>query len=173
MLDISNKVVYQIYPKSFNDSNGDGWGDLPGITQKLDYLKQLGIDYLWITPFFVSPQKDNGYDVADYRSIDPRFGTMEEFEELSREAHARDIGIMLDMVFNHVSSEHEWFQRAIAGDKRYQDYFFLKRGHRVSFPATGIRSLAVPPGPGNLMLANGTCTYLTRANPTSTGKILK
>ena len=71
MLDISNKVVYQIYPKSFNDSNGDGWGDLPGITQKLDYLKQLGIDYLWITPFFVSPQKDNGYDVADYRSIDP------------------------------------------------------------------------------------------------------
>lgn len=126
MLDISNKVVYQIYPKSFNDSNGDGWGDLPGITQKLDYLKQLGIDYLWITPFFVSPQKDNGYDVADYRSIDPRFGTMEEFEELSREAHARGIGLMLDMVFNHVSSEHEWFQRAIAGDKRYQDYFIFE-----------------------------------------------
>ena len=134
MLDISNKVVYQIYPKSFNDSNGDGWGDLPGITQKLDYLKQLGIDYLWITPFFVSPQKDNGYDVADYRSIDPRFGTMEEFEELSREAHARDIGIMLDMVFNHVSSEHEWFQRAIAGDKRYQDYFIFEEGTPRELP---------------------------------------
>lgn len=134
MLDISNKVVYQIYPKSFNDSNGDGWGDLPGITQKLDYLKQLGIDYLWITPFFVSPQKDNGYDVADYRSIDPRFGTMEEFEELSREAHARGIGLMLDMVFNHVSSEHEWFQRAIAGDKRYQDYFIFEEGTPRELP---------------------------------------
>lgn len=134
MLDISNKVVYQIYPKSFNDSNGDGWGDLPGITQKLDYLKQLGIDYLWITPFFVSPQKDNGYDVADYRSIDPRFGTMEEFEELSREAHARGIGLMLDMVFNHVSSEHEWFQRAIAGDKRYQDYFIFEEGTPDKLP---------------------------------------
>lgn len=134
MLDISNKVVYQIYPKSFNDSNGDGWGDLPGITQKLDYLKQLGIDYIWITPFFVSPQKDNGYDVADYRSIDPRFGTMEEFEELSREAHARGIGIMLDMVFNHVSSEHEWFQRAIAGDKRYQDYFIFEEGTPRELP---------------------------------------
>ena len=134
MLDISNKVVYQIYPKSFNDSNGDGWGDLPGITQKLDYLKQLGIDYLWITPFFVSPQKDNGYDVADYRSIDPRFGTMEEFEELLREAHARGIGIMLDMVFNHVSSEHEWFQRAIAGDKRYQDYFIFEEGTPRELP---------------------------------------
>lgn len=134
MLDISNKVVYQIYPKSFNDSNGDGWGDLPGITQKLDYLKQLGIDYIWITPFFVSPQKDNGYDVADYRSIDPRFGTMEEFEELSREAHARGIGLMLDMVFNHVSSEHEWFQRAIAGDKRYQDYFIFEEGTPRELP---------------------------------------
>lgn len=134
MLDISNKVVYQIYPKSFNDSNGDGWGDLPGITQKLDYLKQLGIDYIWITPFFVSPQKDNGYDVADYRSIDPRFGTMEEFEELSREAHARGIGLMLDMVFNHVSSEHEWFQRAIAGDKRYQDYFIFEEGTPCKLP---------------------------------------
>ena len=128
MLDITDKVVYQIYPKSFNDSNGDGWGDLPGITQKLDYLKTLGVDYLWITPFFISPQKDNGYDVADYRNIDPRFGTMDDFMELSREAHARGIGIMLDMVFNHVSDEHEWFRRAIAGEKRYQDYFIFEEG---------------------------------------------
>ena len=144
MLDISNKVVYQIYPKSFNDSNGDGWGDLPGITQKLDYLKQLGIDYLWITPFFVSPQKDNGYDVADYRSIDPRFGTMEEFEELSREAHARGIGLMLDMVFNHVSSEHEWFQRAIAGDKRYQAYFIFEEGTPRELPCTWASKVGGP-----------------------------
>ena len=173
MLDISNKVVYQIYPKSFNDSNGDGWGDLPGITQKLDYLKQLGIDYLWITPFFVSPQKDNGYDVADYRSIDPRFGTMEEFEELSREAHARGIGLMLDMVFNMFRASMSGFSEPSRATSATRTTLFLKRGHRVSFPATGIRSLAVPPGPGNLMLANGTCIYLTRANPTSTGKILK
>lgn len=134
-LDITNKVVYQIYPKSFNDSNGDGWGDLPGITQKLDYLAELGVDYIWITPFFVSPQKDNGYDVADYRSIDPRFGTMGDFEELCLEAHTRGIGIMLDMVFNHVSSEHEWFQRAIAGDKRYQDYFYFVEGTPDKVPS--------------------------------------
>ena len=92
MLDLNNKVVYQIYPKSFYDSNGDGLGDLKGVTQKLDYLKALGVDYLWLTPFFVSPQRDNGYDVADYCSVDPRFGTMEDAEELIREAGKRGIG---------------------------------------------------------------------------------
>lgn len=85
-LDISNKVVYQIYPKSFKDSNGDGWGDLRGVTQKLDYLAELGVDYIWLTPFFPSPQRDNGYDVADYRAVDPRYGTMADFEELACEA---------------------------------------------------------------------------------------
>ena len=120
---LGDKVVYQIYVRSFNDSNGDGIGDLRGITQRLDYLKRLGVDYLWITPFFSSPQNDNGYDVADYRSVEPMFGTMEDFDELSREAKARGIGLMLDMVFNHTSTSHEWFRRALSGDPRYLAYY--------------------------------------------------
>ena len=113
MEDFGNKVVYQVYPKSFMDANGDGVGDLKGITGQLDYLKDLGIDYLWITPVFPSPQRDNGYDVADYVSIDPRFGTMEDMEELIAEGKKRGIGLMLDMVFNHTSTEHLWFKRAL------------------------------------------------------------
>ena len=120
---LGDKVVYQIYVRSFNDFSGDGIGDLRGITQRLDYLKRLGVDYLWITPFFSSPQNDNGYDVADYRSVEPMFGTMEDFDELSREAKARGIGLMLDMVFNHTSTSHEWFRRALAGDPRYLAYY--------------------------------------------------
>lgn len=120
---LGDKVVYQIYIRSFNDSDGDGVGDLRGITRRLGYLQRLGVDYLWITPFFVSPQHDNGYDVADYRAIDPLFGSMADFEELLREARVRGIGLMLDMVFNHTSTEHAWFQRALAGDARYQAYY--------------------------------------------------
>ncbi len=126
MKDFRKSVIYQIYPKSFNDSNGDGIGDLVGITQKLDYLKALGIGYIWITPIYVSPQKDNGYDVADYYSIDPRFGTMNDFDELIREASKRDIYVMLDMVFNHTSIEHMWFKKAISGDEKYMDYYIFR-----------------------------------------------
>ena len=104
MADFSNKVIYQIYPKSFKDSNGDGIGDLRGVAEKLDYLKDLGVDYLWLTPFFVSPQRDNGYDVADYRNIDPMFGTMEDLDNLIAEGEKRNIGLMFDMVFNHTST---------------------------------------------------------------------
>ena len=128
MADFSSKVVYQIYPKSFMDSNGDGQGDLRGIIEKLDYLKELGVDYLWLTPVFVSPQNDNGYDVADYRSIDPRFGTMDDMEELIRESDKRGMGLMLDMVFNHTSTDHEWFQKALAGDEKYQNYYIFRDG---------------------------------------------
>lgn len=128
MADFSSKVVYQIYPKSFMDSNGDGQGDLRGIIEKLDYLKELGVDYLWLTPVFVSPQNDNGYDVADYRSIDPRFGTMDDMEELIRESDKRGMGLMLDMVFNHTSTDHEWFQKALAGDEKYQNYYIFREG---------------------------------------------
>ena len=113
MEDFGNTAVYQVYPKSFMDANGDGVGDLQGITGQLDYLKELGIDYLWVTPVFPSPQRDNGYDVADYVSIDPRFGTMEDMEELIAEGKKRGIGLMLDMVFNHTSTEHLWFKRAL------------------------------------------------------------
>lgn len=128
MADFSNKVIYQIYPKSFKDSNGDGIGDLRGVAEKLDYLKDLGADYLWLTPFFVSPQRDNGYDVADYRNIDPMFGTMEDLDNLIAEGEKRNIGLMFDMVFNHTSTSHEWFRRALAGEKKYQDYYIFKEG---------------------------------------------
>ena len=121
--ELGSKVVYQIYIRSFCDFDGNGTGDLRGITSKLDYLAELGVDYLWITPFFPSPQNDNGYDVSDYRAVEPIFGTMEDFEELSREAKARDIGLMLDMVFNHTSTEHVWFKRALAGDPKYLAYY--------------------------------------------------
>lgn len=128
MADWSDKVIYQIYPKSFRDMDGDGFGDLDGIVEKLDYLQELGVDYLWLTPFFLSPQNDNGYDVADYRSIDPRFGTMETLERLIRQAENRGIGLMLDMVFNHTSTSHEWFKRALAGEEEYQNYYIFKEG---------------------------------------------
>ncbi|MGM9903205.1 alpha,alpha-phosphotrehalase [Enterococcus sp. 10A9_DIV0425] len=120
------KVIYQIYPKSFRDSNGDGVGDLPGIKEKLPYLHDLGVDMIWLNPFYPSPQKDNGYDISDYIAIDPRFGTMKDFEELVAEAQKYNIELMLDMVLNHVSIEHEWFQKALAGDKYYQDFFILR-----------------------------------------------
>lgn len=128
MTDFSDKTVYQIYPKSFRDTNGDGFGDIPGVIEKLDYLQELGADYLWLTPFFISPQNDNGYDVADYRKIDPRYGTMEDLERLIQKSGERGMGIMLDMVFNHTSTEHEWFQKALAGEEAYQNYYIFKEG---------------------------------------------
>ncbi|OUO81097.1 alpha,alpha-phosphotrehalase [Blautia sp. An249] len=134
MRSFSDKVIYQIYPKSFKDSNGDGIGDLRGVIEKLDYLKELGVDYLWLTPFFVSPLNDNGYDVADYLNIDPLFGTMGDLEELIQKADQRGIGLMLDMVFNHTSTEHEWFQRALKGEKEYMDYYIFKDGEPDQYP---------------------------------------
>ena len=134
MGNFKNKVVYQVYLKSFCDSNGDGEGDLKGITSKLDYLQELGVELLWSTPFFPSPQRDNGYDVSDYCAVDPRFGTMEELEELIAEADKRNIGLMFDMVFNHTSTEHEWFQKALAGDEKYQNYYIFKDGTPDKIP---------------------------------------
>ena len=129
-----DKVVYQIYPKSFRDSDGDGYGDLRGVIEKLDYLKWLGVDYVWSTPFFVSPQRDNGYDVADYYQVDPAFGTMEDAEELIRKAKEKGIGVMFDMVFNHTSTEHQWFKRALAGDEEYQNYYIFRDGEPETPP---------------------------------------
>ena len=126
MSSFRNSTVYQIYIKSYCDSNGDGIGDLNGIRSRLDYLKSLGIDYIWITPFFKSPMNDNGYDIADYFSVNPMFGTMEDAENLIREADERGIGLMFDMVFNHTSTDHEWFQKALTGDPKYMDYFIFK-----------------------------------------------
>lgn len=136
MNSFKKSVVYQIYPKSFYDSNGDGFGDLNGIIKKLDYLQLLGIDYIWITPFYKSPQNDNGYDIADYYEIDERFGTMADFELLVKEAKKRGISLMLDMVFNHSSTEHSWFKKAISGDKRYKDFYIFKKGKDENTPPT-------------------------------------
>ena len=127
-MNLGNKVVYQIYPKSFQDTNSDGIGDLKGIIKHLDYLEELGVDYIWITPFYVSPQNDNGYDIADYRNIDPMYGTMEDFDLLVKEAAKRNIYLMMDMVFNHCSTRHEWFQKALKGDPYYRDFFIFKKG---------------------------------------------
>ncbi|MCY6369701.1 alpha,alpha-phosphotrehalase [Clostridium ganghwense] len=126
MIDFKKSVVYQIYPKSFNDTNEDGIGDLKGVTEKLDYINNLGVDYIWLTPIYISPQKDNGYDVADYCNIDSRFGTMEDLEQLISEADKRGINIMLDMVFNHTSTEHEWFKKAMNGEEKYKDFYIFK-----------------------------------------------
>lgn len=121
-----DKVAYQIYPKSFYDSNGDGIGDIPGIISKLDYLHDLGIDILWISPVYTSPLADQGYDIADYYSIDPRFGTMEDMEELIAEAKKRKMDILMDLVVNHCSDEHEWFQQAMADPEgTYGNFFYL------------------------------------------------
>lgn len=128
MTDLGKKVIYQIYPKSFYDSNNDGVGDIPGIIKKIDYIKKLHVDMIWFNPFFVSPQKDNGYDIADYYRIDPRFGTMADFEELVAKLKEIGVGVMLDMVFNHCSIENAWFQKALAGDKKYQKFFYLRKG---------------------------------------------
>ncbi len=138
MIPFGEKIVYQVYPKSFKDSNNDGFGDLSGIVEKLDYLKDLGIDYIWITPFFLSPQKDNGYDISSYTKIDPEFGSMKDFELLVKEADKRNIGIMLDMVFNHTSTEHIWFQNALDGDKKYQNYYIFKEGPKDKAPTNWV-----------------------------------
>lgn len=140
MNDFKKKVVYQIYPKSFKDTNGTGTGDLKGVIEKLDYLQTLGVDYIWLTPFYVSPQNDNGYDVADYYNIDPSYGTMEDVENLIAEAKKRNIYLMMDMVFNHVSTEHIWFKKAMAGEEKYLNYFFFKPGKANNQPPTNWNS---------------------------------
>ena len=123
------KIGYQIYPKSFLDTNGDGVGDLAGVIEKLPYLEQLGVDILWLSPVYPSPMVDNGYDISDYENIDPRFGTLEDMDRLIAEAKKKNISIIMDLVVNHCSDQHAWFQKAIADPKGpYGDYFYLKEG---------------------------------------------
>ena len=123
------KIGYQIYPKSFLDTNGDGVGDLTGVIEKLPYLEQLGVDILWLSPVYPSPMVDNGYDISDYENIDPRFGTLEDMDRLIAEAKKKNISIIMDLVVNHCSDHHAWFQKAIADPKGpYGDYFYLKEG---------------------------------------------
>ena len=130
-----NAVVYQIYPRSFQDSNGDGIGDIPGIIRRLDYLADLGIDAVWLSPVYRSPQDDNGYDISDYQDIDPMFGTLEDMEELIREAKKRNIRIVMDLVLNHSSDEHRWFQEAKKSkDNPYHDYYVWRDGEEGVLP---------------------------------------
>ena len=129
-----HSTVYQIYPRSFADSDGDGVGDIRGIIGKLDYLKDLGIDMIWLSPVYKSPNDDNGYDIADYKAIQPEFGTMEDFDELLAEARARGISIIMDLVINHTSDEHEWFERAKAGEEKYKNYYIIKKGKNGKLP---------------------------------------
>ena len=124
-----DKIAYQIYPKSFYDTNGDGIGDLPGIISKLDYLKELGVDIIWLSPIYKSPFVDQGYDIADYYAIAEEFGTMEEFDQLLAEAKKRNMHIIMDLVINHCSDQHVWFQKALADlDGEYADYFYIREG---------------------------------------------
>ena len=126
MLDkFKDRVVYEVYIKSFMDSNADGIGDIRGVINKLDYLEYIGVNSLWITPFYESPMKDEGYDISDYKKVNPDFGTLEDVKELIEKANEKGIDIMSDFVLNHTSDQHEWFQRALKGEKEYMDYYFF------------------------------------------------
>ena len=127
-------VIYQIYPRSYRDTNGDGLGDIRGIIDSLDHIADLGITHIWLSPVYKSPDDDNGYDIADYKAIQPAFGTMEDFDELVYEAKKRGIGIVMDLVINHTSDEHEWFKRALAGEEKYRNYYIIKKGKNGKLP---------------------------------------
>lgn len=129
-----NGVIYQIYPKSFQDTTGRGTGDLRGVTQRLDYLKTLGVDALWLTPFYISPQIDNGYDVANYTAIDPAYGTLDDFDELVKQAHARGIRLVLDMVLNHTSTQHAWFRESLSKESPYREFYIWRDGTPDALP---------------------------------------
>lgn len=126
MRELENKIIYQIYPKSFRDTTGNGYGDINGIIEKLDYLKDLGVDYLWLSPICKSPQRDNGYDIADYYTIDPLFGDNKDYETLLAKAKEKGMKIMMDLVLNHTSDEHEWFQKALKKDPKYYNYYIFR-----------------------------------------------
>lgn len=170
-----DKVVYQIYPKSFYDSNGDGIGDIPGIISKLDYLKELGADILWLSPIYKSPLADQGYDIADYYAIDPRFGTMEDMDRLIAEAKKREMYILMDLVVNHCSDEHEWFQQAIKDpDGKYGNFFYIRDKRMIKLPATGEAISVVRYGKSfRDIRINSISMYSTRSSRISTGRILK
>ena len=160
------KVVYQIYPKSYKDTTGNGIGDFRGIIEKIPYLAELGVDMVWLNPFYPSPQRDNGYDISDYTAVNPVFGDMADFEEMVRVGKEHKIDFMLDMVLNHCSTEHEWFQKALAGDKYYQDFFFIQ-----DQPTDWLLNLVVLPGLLLEIQGNTIFTSLMKHRQTSIGVI--
>lgn len=157
------KVAYQIYPKSFYDSNGDGIGDIPGIIDKLDYLKDLGVDIVWISPCYPSPFADQGYDISDYYNINPVFGTLEDMDRLLAEAKKRDMYILLDLVVNHCSDEHEWFKKACEDpDGKYGNFFYITDKKKANFHATGAVTSVVLSGKlCRAIRTNSICTFST------------
>ena len=141
-----NAVIYEIYPRSYQDTNGDGIGDLNGITQRLDYLKSLGVDAIWLTPIYPSPQVDFGYDIADYQAIDPQYGTMADFDRLMTEANKRHIRVIMDMVMNHSSDKHKWFMESRSSKKNpYRDWYVWHDGKGADRDRqrTGAEQLAI------------------------------
>ena len=127
-------IVYQIYPRSYKDTNSDGVGDIRGIIESLDHIAELGATHIWLSPVYESPNDDNGYDISDYKAIQPQFGTMADFDELVAEAKKRGIGIVMDLVINHTSDEHEWFQKALAGNEKYRNYYIIEKGKNGKIP---------------------------------------
>ena len=165
-----NGVIYQIYPKSFQDTTGSGTGDINGITRRLDYLKTLGVDALWLTPMYLSPQIDNGYDVADYCAIDPAYGTLEDFERLTAEAHQRGMRIVMDMVFNHTSTHHEWFRQSQDPGSTFRPFYVWRDGAAEGGPPnTGAPNSVAAPGSGMKTAASIICTCSRPNRPISTG----
>ena len=151
MKNFKESVIYQIWPRSFCDSNGDGIGDLKGICSKLDYIRSLGVDYIWLSPIYASPNKDYGYDVSDYLSIHPDFGTMEDFDELLAEAKKRDMNLILDFVPNHTSDQHPWFQEAIKSkSNKYRNFYCFQNPKKIKKKNT-----TIDVAPNNWMSAFG------------------
>ena len=172
-------VVYQIYPRSFQDSDGDGIGDLGGVLQRLDHLSDLGVDVLWLSPVYPSPQADNGYDISDYQDIDPLFGTLEQLDELIAQLHRRGMKLVMDLVVNHTSDEHPWFEesrasrssrRSATGTGGARRGTGWRPATRARSPPTGSRSSRARPGSSTRPAASTTCTCSTASSPTSTGR---
>ena len=167
----ANAVVYQVYPRSFQDTNGDGIGDLKGITSRLDYLADLGVDVVWLSPVYKSPQDDNGYDISDYQDIDPLFGTLEDMDELLAEAHKRGLKIVMDLVVNHTSDEHAWFQASRDKDDPHatgiggvQPGRGMSRALRVPSRTSGVPISAVPLGSTIRSAASISSTSIPRSS---------
>ncbi len=153
-------VIYQIYPRSYQDSNGDGIGDLAGITRRLPYVASLGVDAIWISPFFTSPMRDYGYDVSNYRDVDPIFGTLADFDALIAEAHRLGLRVMIDLVISHTSDQHPWFveSRSSRFNAKSDWYVWADAKRMARRPTTGCRSSVARPGSGIRPVCNITCT---------------
>ena len=160
-------IVYQVYPRSFKDSNGDGIGDLKGITSKLDYIQGLGVNVIWLSPHYDSPNADNGYDIRDYRKVMTEFGTMTDFDELLKGVKQRNMKLIVDLVVNHTSDEHAWFvESRKSKDNPYRDYYFCAPRRMATSPTTGFRSFRVRRGRSIRQPTSTTCTCLQRNSPT-------